>query len=45
MSKTKKLYVIYDKECFLCKRTALALKIRQNVGQLVLLNAREPHEK
>ncbi|CDZ77365.1 hypothetical protein BN59_01648 [Legionella massiliensis] len=38
------LYVIYDGECYFCNHTAKALKIKEAVGELVLINARENHE-
>lgn len=38
------LYVIYDGECYFCNHTAKFLKIRKNVGQLILIDARQPHE-
>jgi predicted DCC family thiol-disulfide oxidoreductase YuxK len=37
------LYLLYDGECLLCRNTALALRLRQQVKAMVLLNAREPH--
>jgi len=36
----KKIWFVYDGECPLCKTAALALKIKQEYGQLTLLNAR-----
>lgn len=35
------IWFVYDGECPLCKSAALALKIKQDYGQLHLLNARE----
>lgn len=37
------LYLVYDGECILCRNTAQALKIKQSVGQLQIINAREGH--
>jgi predicted DCC family thiol-disulfide oxidoreductase YuxK len=37
------LYLIYDGDCLLCKHTAWALRIKQQVKELVLINAREQH--
>lgn len=37
------LYLVYDGECILCRNTAQALKIKQSVGQLQIINARESH--
>ena len=39
----KTLYLIYDDECPLCRHSAQALKIKQAVGNLVLINARQTH--
>ena len=35
--------MLYDGECLLCRNTALAIKLRQQVKALVLINAREKH--
>lgn len=37
------LYLIYDDECPLCRSSAHALNIKNAVGNLVLINARESH--
>jgi len=37
------LYLIYDGECILCKNTALAFRIREAVGRLEIINARDTH--
>ena len=37
------LYLIYDGDCLLCRNTALALRLKQQVKELVLINAREQH--
>lgn len=37
------LYLIYDDECPLCRHSAKAVRIKQAVGNLELLNARESH--
>lgn len=37
------LYLIYDDECPLCRSTAHAFNIKNAVGNLALINAREPH--
>lgn len=38
---TKQIWFVYDGECPLCTQAALALKIKQEYGQLILLNARQ----
>lgn len=37
------LYLIYDGECPLCRSSAHALNIKKAVGNLELINGREPH--
>lgn len=37
------LYLIYDGDCILCSNSAQAIKIKKSVGQLQLINAREPN--
>lgn len=37
------VWLIYDRECPICKPSANALKIQAAVGELVLVNARHPH--
>jgi predicted DCC family thiol-disulfide oxidoreductase YuxK len=37
------VWLVYDGDCPICKPTANALKIRAAVGELILVNAREPH--
>ena len=37
------LYLLYDGECPLCRNTAFALKLRQQVKAMELVNAREYH--
>lgn len=37
------LYLIYDDECPLCRHSAHALNIKNAVGNLMLINARESH--
>ncbi|MEJ2755215.1 MAG: DUF393 domain-containing protein, partial [Gammaproteobacteria bacterium] len=44
MKEPKDIYIVYDGECPLCRNAAMALKIKQEYGRLVLLNARECHE-
>jgi len=39
----KEVWLIYDGECPICSPTANALKIRDAVGTLHLINARENH--
>lgn len=39
----REVWLVYDGECPICKPTANALKIRDAVGVLHLVNAREPH--
>lgn len=41
-SKQNHLWLVYDAECPLCSATARALKIRSAVGNLHIINAREP---
>lgn len=38
---TREVTFVYDGDCPLCSKAALALRIRQDYGQLTLLNARE----
>lgn len=38
-----KLSLIYDGECFFCSNTARAIKIRQAIGMIELINARDSH--
>jgi predicted DCC family thiol-disulfide oxidoreductase YuxK len=38
-----KVWLVYDGECPICRPTANALKIRAAVGELILVNARNPH--
>lgn len=42
MSKTN-VWLVYDGQCPICNGTANALKIKAAVGDLILVNAREPH--
>lgn len=42
MNQTK-VWLVYDGECPICRPTANALKIRAAVGELILVNARDPH--
>lgn len=37
------LYLIYDGQCPICSRVAIVIKIRQAVGKLEIINAREKH--
>ncbi len=37
------LYLLYDGECLLCSNTALALRLRQQVKAMTLINARQQH--
>src|ERR1700677_5108932 len=37
------LYLIYDKECPMCRNAAQALNIKKAVGKLELINARQSH--
>lgn len=37
------IWLVYDGECPLCSATAKAIKIRQSVGSLHIINARESH--
>jgi predicted DCC family thiol-disulfide oxidoreductase YuxK len=40
---THTIHLIYDGECFFCRHTAQALKLRQAAGELELINARNSH--
>lgn len=40
---SEEVWLIYDGDCPICRPTANALKIRNAVGTLHLVNAREPH--
>lgn len=42
MAKTS-VWLVYDGQCPICNGTANALKIKAAVGNLILVNAREPH--
>ena len=37
------LYLIYDGDCILCRNSAQAIKIKQAIGNLEIINARETH--
>jgi predicted DCC family thiol-disulfide oxidoreductase YuxK len=37
------LYLLYDGACVLCRNTALAIRIKQQVKDMTLINARETH--
>jgi len=37
------IYLIYDGDCPICSRSALAVKLKEAVGSLQLINAREQH--
>ena len=37
------LFLVYDGDCLLCKHTAWALRIKKQVKEMVLVNARESH--
>ncbi len=37
------VYVVYDGECPFCTQYVKVLRLREAVGQVVLVNAREPH--
>lgn len=41
LSPNNEIWFVYDGECPLCKKAALALRIKQDYGTLHLLNARE----
>lgn len=41
VSQVKRIWYIYDGECPLCRSAASALRIKQDYGQLHLVNARE----
>lgn len=38
-----RVWLVYDGECPICRPMANALKIRAAVGELILVNARNPH--
>jgi predicted DCC family thiol-disulfide oxidoreductase YuxK len=40
---TQDVWLVYDGDCPICRPSANALKIREAVGKLHLINAREPH--
>jgi predicted DCC family thiol-disulfide oxidoreductase YuxK len=40
---SKEVWLVYDGECPICKPTANAFKIKQAVGELHIVNAREDH--
>ena len=42
--KRKQLYLIYDKQCPLCEHYSQMIRIRESVGELVLIDAREESE-
>ncbi len=44
MSASREIYFVYDGDCPLCRNAAMALKIKQEYGRLVLMNARESYE-
>jgi len=37
------VYIVYDGECPFCSAYTSLLKLRQNVGRVELVNARQPH--
>lgn len=37
------VYLIYDGDCLLCRNSARVVKIRESIGSLLLINAREQH--
>lgn len=39
----KDVLLIYDKECPFCSRYAQLIQLRKNVGNLILINARDEH--
>lgn len=39
----EEILLIYDKECPFCSRYTQLIKLRENVGTLILVNAREKH--
>jgi len=42
--KTKKIILVYDKQCPLCDQYCQLVQIRKTVGELVILDAREESE-
>lgn len=42
MSSQKKIILVYDKECPACDNYCQIVRIRKDIGELVLLDAREP---
>jgi len=43
MSNNEPTYVVYDGQCPFCSRYVKMLRLRKAVGNVVLLDAREPH--
>ncbi len=43
-SLTHGLWIVYDGECPYCRRYAHYVRLKETVGQVHLVNAREPHE-
>lgn len=41
MLDAEKLLLVYDKDCPVCNNFCLMVRVRESVGQLVLVNARE----
>ena len=41
MPNTNKIFIIYDKECPACNKFCQIVRIRESVGDLVLINARD----
>ncbi len=44
MSEENTIYLVYDEECPACSYYCNTVRIRESVGELVLINAREPSE-
>lgn len=44
MDQGEKILLVYDKECPACDNYCQVVKIRESVGELVIVNARDDHE-
>lgn len=44
MSNSKKIFLIYDKQCPACDNYCKVVRIRESVGELILINARDKSE-
>ena len=44
MDQGEKILLVYDKECPACDNYCQVVKIRESVGELIIINARDDHE-